>query len=288
VIQLEDLCYVRFGTADRGAAVRFGRDVLGLQLAREDGHASYLRSDDREHTLVYVDGDTADQAIGFELADATELQRAAAVLSDGGLAPRRGSAGECDERRVAEFLTFHDPSGNRIELVVKSGERGSRFAPDVDVGLTGLSHIGLCTTEPSRDERFWTRSCNARVSDRIGDAPLLRIDPVHHKLALFPAAHCGVQHVNHQLAEIDDVMRAWYRLRKLGVPILFGPGRHPTSNAVFVYFEGPDGMVYEYSSGVRLISAAEEAHHQPRQFPLTEESFCMWGAVPEIAEFTSD
>jgi 2,3-dihydroxy-p-cumate/2,3-dihydroxybenzoate 3,4-dioxygenase len=153
------------------------------------------------------------------------------------------------------------------------------------VGLTGLSHIGLCTTEARRDERFWTGFCNARVSDRIGYAPLLRIDPVHHKLALFPSARCGVQHVNHQLAGIDDVMRAWYRLRKLGVRILFGPGRHPTSHAVFLYFEGPDGMVYEYSSGVRLIAADEEADYRPRQFPVSDESFCMWGAVSEIAEF---
>jgi len=287
VIRLQDLCYVRLGTRDRGAAVRFGRDVLGLQLAREDARASYLRSDDREHTLVYVDGDSADHGVGFELADAAELQRAAAALSDGGLAPKLGSAGQCDERRVADFIAFRDPTGNRIELVVKADERGPRFAPDMDVGLTGLSHIGLCTTEASRDERFWTGFCNARVSDRIGDAPLLMIDAVHHKVALFPAARCGVQHVNHQLAEIDDVMRAWYRLRKLGVRIVFGPGRHPTSNAVFVYFEGPDGMVYEYSSGVRLIAADEEEHHQPRQFPLAEESFCMWGAVPEIAEFAS-
>ena len=287
MIHLQDLCYVRLGTRNRAAAVRFGRDVLGLQLAREDAAASYLRSDEREHTLVYVEGDPADHAAGFELGDATELQRAAAALSDGGFAPRRGSAGECDERRVADFIAFHDPSGNRIELVVKADERGSRFAPDVDVGLTGLSHIGLCTTAASRDERFWTRFCNARVSDRIGEAPLLRIDAVHHKVALFPAARSGVQHVNHQLAGIDDVMRAWYRLRKLGVRIVFGPGRHPTSNAVFVYFEGPDGMVYEYSSGVRLIAADEEARYQPRQFPLTEESFCMWGAVPEIAEFAS-
>ena len=29
-----------------------------------------------------------------------------------------------------------------------------------------------------------------------------------------------------------------------GIRIVFGPGRHPTSGARFLYFEGPDGMVY--------------------------------------------
>jgi 2,3-dihydroxy-p-cumate/2,3-dihydroxybenzoate 3,4-dioxygenase len=82
-------------------------------------------------------------------------------------------------------------------------------------------------------------------------------------------------------------MRAWYRLRAAGVRIVFGPGRHPTSGAVFLYFAGPDGMVYEYSTGVRTIAADEDATHKPRQFPLAPESFCMWGAVPEIEQFRS-
>jgi 2,3-dihydroxy-p-cumate/2,3-dihydroxybenzoate 3,4-dioxygenase len=208
-------------------------------------------------------------------------------LSNLGLALHQGTVAECEQRRVADFIAFRDPSGNCIELAVRTTPDRPTFAPTLEVGLTGFSHVGLCSTDAPRDERFWTHAFNARVSDRIGDAPLLRIDPVHHKLALFPAVRGGVQHVNHQLATLDDVMRAWYRLRGRGVHIVFGPGRHPTSNAVFLYFEGPDGMVYEYSSGVRLIEPEQESDHQPRQFPLTNESFCMWGAVPDIPVFSS-
>lgn len=123
------------------------------------------------------------------------------------------------------------------------------------------------------------------MSDRIGDAPLLRFDEVHHKVALFPVARSGIQHVNHQVESIDDIMRAWYMLQKLGVSIAFGPGPHPTSGAMFLYFRGPDDMIFEYSSGVRLIAPEEEATHRPRQFPRANESFCMRGSVPDIAEF---
>ena len=35
----------------------------------------------------------------------------------------------------------------------------------------------------------------------------------------------------------------------------------------------------------RLITAEQEADYRPRQFPRANESFCMWGAVPDIAEF---
>ena len=125
--------------------------------------------------------------------------------------------------------------------------------------------------------------CSARVSDRIGAAPLLRIDHSHHRIALFPSQHAGVQHVNHQVEGIDDIMRAYYFLREQGVPIVFGPGRHPTSTAIFLYFAGPDGMVYEYSTGVRSIT--DEATYEPRQFPFEPASFCMWGSRPDIPEF---
>jgi 2,3-dihydroxy-p-cumate/2,3-dihydroxybenzoate 3,4-dioxygenase len=93
--------------------------------------------------------------------------------------------------------------------------------------------------------------------------------------------------VNHQVHGVDDVMRAYYFLRERGVRIVFGPGRHPTSGAVFLYFEGPDGMVYEYSTGVRLIKSEEEASYRPRQFPFEPSSFCMWGSKPDIPEFRS-
>ncbi len=114
-------------------------------------------------------------------------------------------------------------------------------------------------------------------------SPVLRIDAVHHKIALFPGKRSGVQHINHQVAAIDDVMRSYYLLRERGVHIRFGPGRHPTSGAMFLYFEGPDGMTYEYSTGVRMIE--DEAGYRPRKFPFKSTSFCAWGATPDIPEF---
>ena len=65
--------------------------------------------------------------------------------------------------------------------------------------------------------------------------------------------------------------------------MVFGPGRHPTSSAKFLYFEGPDGMVFEYSSGVREI--ADELLYRERQFPFEPKGFCHWGAKPAIREF---
>jgi 2,3-dihydroxy-p-cumate/2,3-dihydroxybenzoate 3,4-dioxygenase len=285
MIDLLDIRYVRLGTRDLAGADRFARDVVGLEFVREEQGARYYRSDDRDHTLVYFQGDPADHAAGFELRDASALQAAAAELSNADIAVDAGSPDECEMRQVRDFIRFKDLSGNPIELLVRPAHSGRRYFAARDAGITGFSHIGLCSTDAPRDEKFWTSTLGARVSDRIGDAALLRIDPVHHRIALFPTTRAGIQHVNHQVASIDDVMRAWYQLQASGVRIVFGPGRHPTSGAVFLYFEGPDGMVFEYSTGVRSIQPEDEATYQPRQFPRANSSFCMWGSVPDIAEF---
>lgn len=285
MIDLHDIRYVRLGTRNLAAADEYAQKILGLELGRTDAGARYYRSDDRDHTLVYFEGDPHDHVVGFELRTADELDQAASALSNSGIDVRAGSAEQCEQRHVEAFVNFRDPSGNSIDLVVRPHHSGRRYFPSRDAGITGFSHVGLCTTNAALDEKFWTQILGAQVSDRIGDAPLLRIDEIHHKIALFPAARHGVQHINHQVETIDDLMRAWYLLQRRGVRIVFGPGRHPTSGAAFLYFEGPDGMVYEYSTGVRHITAADEPFYQPRQFPRATSSYCMWGAVPDIAEF---
>lgn len=106
------------------------------------------------------------------------------------------------------MIKFRDPSGCKIEFVWKPHHSGVRYYGRRDAGITGFSHVGLCTSDPKRDEKFWTGVCSAKVSDWIGEAALLRIDEVHHKIALFPTTHGGVQHINHQVESQDDIMRS--------------------------------------------------------------------------------
>ena len=287
MIHLLDIRYVRLGTRDMTGASRYAERILGLREGARAGNEKtaaqvYFRSDDRDHTLVYFDGDPTDQTIGFELRSIAELEAAARELETQQHAVHIGTALECEQRRVRAFINFKDPSGNSVDLVVDPQHSGVRFFPTRDTGNTGFSHVGLRTTGAARDEKFWTQILSAKVSDRIGEAPLLRIDEVHHKIALFPSNGSGVQHVNHQVESVDDIMRTWYLLQQEGIKVVFGPGRHPTSGARFLYFEGPDGMTFEFSSGVRTIT---DPDYRPRQFPFRPESLCMWGSRPDIPEF---
>jgi 2,3-dihydroxy-p-cumate/2,3-dihydroxybenzoate 3,4-dioxygenase len=283
MITLKDIRYVRLGTANLDDAVRYATRILGLELVRRDRNAAYLRADDRDHTLAYTTGSPREHSVAFEVGSLAELDSAASELDNAGHRVRSGTRLECEQRWLDSMVTFEDPSGNNIELVARPAHSGRRYFPSRDAGITSFSHIGLHSIAPRKDEAFWTTTCNARVSDWIGEAPLLRIDPVHHRVALFPSKRNGVQHINHQVQSIDDIMRSYYFLREQNVKIRFGPGRHPTSGAMFLYFDGPDGMIYEYSSGVSMIT--DEAGHKPRQFPAVNSSFCAWGSVPDIPEF---
>ncbi|HEV2955275.1 MAG TPA: VOC family protein [Xanthobacteraceae bacterium] len=285
MIDLQRVTYVRLGTRDLEGATRFATDVLGLEIGEVVKGAVYFKSDEREHTLCYVDGDPREQAVAFEVGSRAALAGAAGELERLGYAVRAGTSSEAEARKVREFIAFNDPSGNRIELVWRPAHGGTRYHGVRDAGITGFSHVGLCTTDAARDEAFWTQVCNARVSDRIGDAPLLRINEVHHSIAMFPAHRPGIQHINHQVESADDVMRSCRFLSERQIRIVFGPGRHPSSSAKFLYFEGPDGMVFEYSSGVKMI--ADELLYRERQLTFQPAGLCEWGAKPDIAEFLS-
>jgi len=284
MIELRDLCYVRLGTADLAGAERFATDLVGLQAIRKSPDRLYLRSNYRDHSLCYFAGDKREQAVGIELKNWNGLDDAMAALAAAGRPATRGTKAECVDRAVEDFAWFSDPSGNRIELVVRPHDANRRYFPARDAGVRGFGHIGLNTTDSRRDEKFWTNVFSMRVSDWIGGAPLLRMTQVHHQLALFPTKAPGVQHVNHQVETVDDVMRSWYFLQERQVKIVFGPGRHATSGGYFLYFEGHDGMVFEYSNADRTI-IEDDKTHRPRQFPMEAASFCVWGSKPDIAEF---
>ena len=277
MITLTDVAYVRSGAADLDAATRFATEIVGLELvAPSNSKVAYLRADHRHHCLALVQGPSGVIASGFTVADSDVLEDAETELERSGLTVHRGSAAEARSRRVREFIAFDDPFGNRIELVSQQETVGRPVAFSRAAGITEFGHLCLDAPDVHEAYRFWSTRFNARVSDWIGDAAcLMRIDPVHHKLAVFRGDEPGLCHMNFQVATIDDLFRNWHFLSSNNVEIEMGPGRHPQSTAIFLYFLGPEGFTYEYSFGVRRIE--DEAGWVPRTFdPAEPGSIDMW------------
>jgi len=293
VIELTDIAYVRSGVADLDKAVTFATEIVGLELAappdREAGpgaaggggtgpapRVAHLRADGRHHCLALVEGGSGVIASGFCVADEDALAAAETELERSGFTVSRGAAAEARSRRVRAFVGFDDPFGNRLELVCQQELVTRPVAFSRPAGITEFGHLCLDAPDVHEAYRFWNSHFNARVSDWLGDAAcLIRIDPVHHKLAVFRGDGPGLCHMNFQVQSIDDVFRNWHFLVDHGVEIEMGPGRHPQSTAVFLYFLGPEGFTYEYSYGVRLIT--DEAAWRPRTFDPDEPgSIDMW------------
>jgi 2,3-dihydroxy-p-cumate/2,3-dihydroxybenzoate 3,4-dioxygenase len=277
MIELTDVAYVRSGAADLAAAVDFATGIVGLELTDGDEPGvAHLRADAYHHCLALVEGASGVIATGFTVADADALALAESELERHGFRSTRGGPQECRSRRVSEFIGFDDPFGNRIELVHGKQTISRPVRLSRDSGITEFGHLCLDAPDVHEAHRFWSTVFNARVSDWIGDAAcLLRIDPVHHKLAVFRGDKPGLCHMNFQVAELDDVFRNWHFLLDHDVEIEMGPGRHPQSGAIFLYFQGPEGFTYEYSFGVRRIT--DEAAWRPRFFdPAERGAIDMW------------
>lgn len=278
---IEQLRYVRLGTADLKGASDFAQRILGLQLVDRTEGAAYFRSDFRHHTLVYHSDATASPAIGLEVREPAALERAVEILAAKGIAAIRTSADHCAARRVRQLVSFHMSSGYEIELVVRPLQSGWRYYGPRDAGIVGLEGVALRGRQDLSDQLIWTEVLGGKVSDWIGEAAYISFDQFHHRVALHPSPGQGVLAVEFGVEGIDHIMQNAYHLRGLQVPIVDGPGRRTTSQQMFLTFAGPDGVNFSYVSEGEPIRESRRA----RQFPRRRDSFCSWNSDTLIPEY---
>src|SRR5438132_12726099 len=137
MIKLQDISYVRLGTADLDGAASFATDYLGLEIAHRSKDSVYLKSDQREHTLCYFTGSPTDQTAAFEVSERADLEVAASELDRLGHDVGLASTTDAELRRVRSFISFNDPTGNKIELVWRPAYSGRRYQGARDAGITG-------------------------------------------------------------------------------------------------------------------------------------------------------
>ena len=278
MIELIDIAYVRSGAQDIDKCVGFARDIVGLKYQGSEDGVHYLRADYRHHCLAFVEGESGVLSSGLVLRDAQALENAAQHLESIGLAVHRGTAAEAHSRRVTDFISFDDPWGNKFDLVI-----GQIHDPSFleltrpSSGITEFGHICVDATDIVAAAKFWNDNFNVKVSDWVlGAAALMRFNAVHHTLAVFQGDEPGLCHMNFQVDTIDALFRNWNHIKDHNVEIEQGPGRHPQSGAVFLYFKGPEGLTYEYSWNVRLIE--DDDAWVPRTFdPKAFGAIDMWG-----------
>jgi len=280
---ITSVCYVRLAVSKPNASARFVSDIFGLQrVAGQDGEIAF-RSDDRFRTVSLGQNVADGASIGVEVWDGAALGKIAQRLRALGFAVKEATANECRRRYVQSGLLTEDGSGNRIDLVVRPTRSGRRYFPPRDAGIVEFHGVGIRSTDHGRDLAFW-RALGAEVSDWVGDIAYLRIDGLHHRIALYPSKRNGLLYAAFEVEALDQIMQNSYFMQESQIRIVQGPGREPASRQMFLHVEGPDGLIFSYVNGMTEL---DEKPRLARQFPLTAASLCDWGSeskdVPELS-----
>ncbi|HUD42517.1 MAG TPA: VOC family protein [Dokdonella sp.] len=277
------LGYAAINVTDLDRSVGFYRDIVGLDVVGIDGDAAYLRcSRDHHNVVLYRSAQHGLKRVGFEMEQESDVRSAFAHFDALGMHPQWVAVEEARRLRQGPgFRVRERHSGLLFELFAGNMHLGRDYVPTVaKIARVGHIVIGSGDFEATRDSLV--NDFGFRISDLIeGRIVFMRChpNPFHHTFAVGPASRSHFHHINFMVTDIDDIGKAIYRIKKNGIKVVFGPGRHPPSDSIFFYFLDPDGMTVEYSFGMEEFS-----EHSPRPARYMEpvpESLDIWGAVPD-------
>ena len=289
MIRYRKLGRVELNVTDLPRARRFYEEVLGLQYVNTgpDGDIR-LRCDHDHHSLALHPADEAGLGcVGFMLEDVAQFGPLIERLEGAGLEVHEAAAEACRARAQLRAVRVFEPFvGATVEFYVPAHDSARPFQPSV-ARIQRLGHVVFNTPDSARAVEFWRDVLNFKVSDSIGDfITFMRCwpNPYHHGIGIAQFARHCLHHVNYMVTEIDDVGRALSRLKAANSDVVFGPGRHPASDSIFLYFLDPDGLTMEYSFG---MEAFPEAYPRaPRSFEPAPASLDTWGSARDPRCFT--
>ncbi|HZT51426.1 MAG TPA: VOC family protein [Stellaceae bacterium] len=283
----EKLGYVALNVTDLARACAFYEGQLGLQPSGAAEGAAFFRCGADHHAVVLYRGAAPGlKRIGFALADAEEVERAARGFAAEGLEVLELDAADCAALHIGRAVRITEPfTGAALEFYDSMREFSAPFVPRL-AKIQRIGHVVLRVPDLEGAVAFYTRVLGFRVSDRIdGQACFMRCNAYHHGVALIKGAAAQLHHVNFMVSEIDDIGRAIARFGKAGVPIVYGPGRHPPSGSVFLYFLDPDGLTLEYSYGMEEFP--EVGARKPRLFEPVRESYDFWSSFRDTERYAA-
>lgn len=179
-----------------------------------------------------------------------------------------------------DAVALQDPDGNVLVFTSSHVQPGElQTAPQTNLPPATLQHFALRTPHLPAMLAFYTDSLGFVLSDAVKDpegalrACFLRIDALHHALALFFAP---VSCFDHQSFEAPDwaSMKVWGdHMAAIRVPIVWGIGRHGPGNDVFFMVRDPDGNLAEISSEIEHCAPGRPAGLWPHE----ERTLNLWG-----------
>lgn len=275
------LAYVALNVSDLARSTAFYRDLVGLDVSAQSDSVVALRcSRDHHNILLYQAAEPGLKRIAFELESAADLAAARLHVEALGYAVEAVLAEELGALRTVAAFRFRLPgSGLCLEFLVQMMHLAQAYRPSV-AHIERLGHVVLNVADFEQTLAILRDQLGFRVSDFVpGFAAFLRCfpNPLHHSLAILAGGDHHLNHVNFMVSDIDDIGRAMNRMKKAGVEIVFGPGRHQPSESIFLYFLDPDRMTVEYSFGMETFP--EQGAREARLLEPVPATLDSWGSV---------
>jgi 2,3-dihydroxybiphenyl 1,2-dioxygenase len=271
---------------------RFGRDAIGMHLDDALADVVRFRLDDAECSFLLQRGPAEDvTALGWRLDDHhafdTVLARIAAHVP-----VTNGTAEEAELRGVERLARFPGPNGLTQEIFVTARQGGalrSATAGGFVTGESGIGHVAVTSKRPDQVHSYYATVFDARLSDFIDDTisglkfkiRFLRVNQRHHSVAIAAVnrlpinpIRTRVQHLNIQVADLDDLTASYQRIGDLGFHLALGIGQHTNDRELSYYAVTPSG--FEWEVGWNPIVVDENVWQ-----PTTHQGISIWGHPPQ-------
>ncbi|MFC9362965.1 VOC family protein [Rhodococcus sp. NPDC057014] len=271
---------------------RFGRDAIGMHLDDFTSDAMRFRLDENECRFLLRRGPAEDvTALGWHLDDHTSFDRIVARVTGHGVPVTWGTEEEAALRGVERLLRFPGPNGLTQEIYTKAHTGPMPLHMHTTgfvTGDAGMGHVALTSKKPHQVRGYYDTVFDARLTDYIDETisgvklkiRFLRVNERHHSVAIAAVQklpvnpiRTRVQHLNIQVAELDDMTNSYLRVKELGFDMALGVGQHTNDRELSYYAMTPSG--FEWEVGWNPITIDEDTWE-----PTTHQGISIWGHTP--------
>jgi 2,3-dihydroxybiphenyl 1,2-dioxygenase len=271
---------------------RFGVDAIGMHLDDVDPRTMRFRLDDHQCRFLLQHGPAEDvTAVGWHIDDHETFDRVLARVTDRGVPVREGTPEETALRGVERLWRFPGPKGIVQEVFttpVPAPEPLAIRTTGFVTGEGGMGHIAITSTRPHQLRGYYNTVFDARLTDLIDETisgvklkiRFLRVNNRHHSIAV--AATRGlrvdpvrtrIQHLNIQVAALDDMTESYRRVKQLGFGMALSVGQHTNDRELSYYARTPSG--FEWEVGWNPVTVDESTWE-----PTTHKGISIWGHTP--------
>ena len=278
----EKLGYAALDVTDPDKSVHFYKELMGLELVSKEEGVAYLRCSRDHHNLVLYKAATPGlRRAAYKMASVEDLHAAFDFYAAHKLEPKWLADEECKTLNQGATFRVREPaSGVLFEFYDRMVHVALPYNPTV-TKIARIGHVVVATPRYEEARERLINVFNFALSDFVeGKFSWMRAypNPLHHAFAIGYSDRQHLHHINFMVTDVDDIGLALNRMKKAGVEVVFGPGRHLPSTSIFLYFLDPDGMTMEFSFGMEEIPA--ENGRSPRMLEMHPNTMDIWGSAP--------